>query len=142
MERNNQGLTATYNRFHDPEERDQEIEKLRELHELMDRAVLDSYGWADIETRCDYLLDYEDAQNQEDIPHEKKRPWRYRWVDVIRDEVLARLLELNRQRAVEEAVTEGGSGSRSAAPSNGKARKRKASGPLERVPDLLIQENQ
>ena len=32
-----------------------------------------------------------------------KKPWRYRWVDEDRDKVLARLLELNRTRAEEEA---------------------------------------
>ena len=45
MVNNNEGLTKTYNRFHDPEERDPEILKLRELHAAIDRAVLDAYGW-------------------------------------------------------------------------------------------------
>ena len=45
MVRNEEGLTKTYNRFHDPDERDPEILKLRELHDAMDRAVLDAYGW-------------------------------------------------------------------------------------------------
>ena len=35
----------------------------------------------------------------------RKKPWRYRWPDEFRDEVLARLLELNKQRAEKEAVT-------------------------------------
>ena len=34
----------------------------------------------------------------------RKKPWRYRWPDDFRDEVLARLLELNRQRAEEERL--------------------------------------
>ena len=42
MVRNNEGLTKTYNRFHDPDERDPDILKLRELHDAMDRAVLDA----------------------------------------------------------------------------------------------------
>ncbi|MBE3132123.1 MAG: hypothetical protein IMZ55_01510, partial [Acidobacteria bacterium] len=33
----------------------------------------------------------------------KKKPYRYRWPDDVRDEVLARLLELNAERAKEEA---------------------------------------
>lgn len=33
----------------------------------------------------------------------KKKPYRYRWPDDVRDEVLARLLELNGERAAEEA---------------------------------------
>ena len=34
--------------------------ELRELHAAMDRAVLDAYGWTDISTDCEFLLDYED----------------------------------------------------------------------------------
>jgi hypothetical protein len=99
MVKNDQGLTKTYNRFHDPDERDPGILKLRELHAAIDRAVLDAYGWSDIPTDCEFLLDYEiDGEEWGD----KKKPWRYRWSDEVRDEVLARLLELNAQRAQEE----------------------------------------
>ena len=59
MIRNNEGLTDTYNRFHDRSERDPEIVRLRELHTNMDRAVLDAYGWTDVPTDCDFLLDFE-----------------------------------------------------------------------------------
>jgi hypothetical protein len=100
MVRNNEGLTKTYNRFHDPDERDPDILKLRELHAAMDRAVLDAYGWSKIPTMCEFLLDYE---IDEEEWGNKKQPYRYRWPDDIRDEVLARLLELNAQRANEEA---------------------------------------
>jgi hypothetical protein len=34
----------------------------------------------------------------------RKKPWRYRWPDDFRDEVLARLLELNEQRYKEEVI--------------------------------------
>ena len=61
MIRNNQGLTATYNRFHDPEEDDADILKLRQLHTQMDTAVLAAYGWTDIPTTCEFRLDYEEA---------------------------------------------------------------------------------
>jgi hypothetical protein len=100
MIRNSEGLTATHNRFHDPDERDPGILKLRELHAAMDRAVLDAYGWSDIKTDCEFLLDYE---IDEEEWGDRKKPWRYRWPDEVRDEVLARLLELNAQRAAEEA---------------------------------------
>ena len=69
MVRNNQGLTDTYNRFHDPHEDDSDILKLRELHDQMDRAVLDAYGWQDIETTCGFTLDYLDIE-LEDLPTE------------------------------------------------------------------------
>ena len=105
MIRNNEGLTKTYNRFHDPDERPPDILKLRELHAEMDRAVLDAYGWTDLKPTCEFLLDYEDEEDQElatsnqELPTRRRRkPWRYRWPDDFRDEVLARLLELNRQR--------------------------------------------
>ena len=100
MVRNDEGMTKTYNRFHDPYEDDAGIVKLRELHVAMDRAVLDAYGWTDIPTDCDFLLDYE---IDEAAWGRKKKPYRYRWPDTARDEVLARLLALNAARAGEEA---------------------------------------
>jgi len=103
MVRNNEGLTKSYNRFHDPDEHDPEILKLRELHETMDRAVLDAYGWTDIHPRCEFLLDYEEDEDEDEAPRRRKKPWRYCWPDETRDEVLARLLALNQQRAKEEA---------------------------------------
>ena len=83
-----QGLTETYNRFHDPDERDADIVKLRNLHADMDRAVLGAYGWDDIPTKCEFLLDYE---TDDDEAGRRRRPWRYRWPDEVHDEVLARL---------------------------------------------------
>jgi hypothetical protein len=100
MVKNNEGLTKTYNRFHHPDETDPEILRLRELHAATDRAVLDAYGWSDIPTDCEFLLDYE---IDEEEWGDKKKPYRYRWPDQVRDEVLARLLELNAERAKEEA---------------------------------------
>jgi N-6 DNA Methylase len=106
--RNNEGLTKTYNRFHDPDERSPDIVKLRELHAAMDRAVLKSYGWHDLAqtATCEFLLDYEDEE-EDDEPsgrRTRKKPWRYRWPDDFRDEVLARLLALNQRRAEEERL--------------------------------------
>ena len=102
MVRNDEGLTKTYNRFHDPDATDPDIEKLRELHSAMDRVVLDAYGWNDIPTDCEFLLDYE---IDEEEWGKRKKPYRYRWPDDIRDEVLARLLELNAQRPKRETGT-------------------------------------
>ena len=99
MVRHDEGLTKTYNRFHDPEENDPEIAELRDLHSAMDRAVLDAYGWSDIPTDCEFLLDYE---IDEEEWGSRKKPYRYRWPDHVRDDVLARLLELNAKRAAAE----------------------------------------
>lgn len=100
MIRNDEGLTKTYNRFHDPDERDPQIEELRALHAAMDRAVLDAYGWNDLDPTCKFLLDYE---IDEEEWGERKKPWRYRWSDETQAEVLARLLERNAERARAEA---------------------------------------
>ena len=100
MVQNDEGMTKTYNRFHDPYEDDPKIGRLRELHDAMDRAVLDAYGWPDIPTDCEFLLDYE---IDEATWGRKKKPYRYRWPDPVRDEVLTRLLALNAERAAEEA---------------------------------------
>jgi hypothetical protein len=105
MVRNDEGLTKTYNRFHDPEERSPEIQQLRALHAAMDRAVLDAYGWPDIPTACEFLLDYEEEDEETETTgkkRQKKKPYRLRWPDEIRDEVLARLLALNATRHAEE----------------------------------------
>ena len=104
MVENDEGMTKAYNRFHDPEERSAKIADLRELHAAMDRAVLDAYGWHDISTNCEFLLDYEIDEAEWG---RKKKPWRHRWPDEVRDEVLARLMALNAQRALEERVAGG-----------------------------------
>jgi hypothetical protein len=114
MVRNNEGLTKTYNRFHDPDERSPDILRLRELHAAMDNAVLEAYGWHDLakSATCEFLLDYEDDEEDDEESNgrrRRKKPWHYRWPDDFRDEVLARLLELNRQRAEEERLRGGGS---------------------------------
>ena len=79
MVMNNEGLTKTYNRFHDPDERNPDIAELRSLHAAMDRAVLDAYGWTDIPTDCEFLPEHED-DGDESSSRRKKR-YRYRWPD-------------------------------------------------------------
>ena len=86
------------------------VQHLRELHAAMDTAVLTAYGWTDLlpKCTCEFLLDYEDDESEsaaeESGSRKKKKPWRYRWPDEIRDEVLARLLKLNAERAEEERI--------------------------------------
>ena len=98
-----QGLTKTYGRFHDPNEHDSSIVRLRELHDAMDRAVIAIYGWHDIQLRCGFIPDYEEEHDDQAAQAiRKRRAYRYRWPDEIRDEVLGRLLQLNAARASEE----------------------------------------
>jgi hypothetical protein len=130
MVRNNAGLTKTYNRFHDPDERSPDILKLRELHAAMDRAVLDAYGWTDLRPTCELLLDYEEDEDEDESGggRRRKKPWRYRWPDDFRDEVLARLLELNRERAEEERLS-------GAAERSGKVKMTRAKGKTKKPAD-------
>lgn len=102
MIRNNEGLTKTYNRFHDPNEDSPDVVRLRELHAAMDRAVLDAYGWQDIQPVCEFIPEFDDEEDEDDNGRPKKKKYRYKWPEAIHDEVLARLLELNRERAEEE----------------------------------------
>lgn len=83
-----EGITATYNRFHNPAEEDVLIKKLRNLHTIMDRAVAIAYGWQAL-----------------DLGHgfrETKQGVRYTISEAARREVLDRLLALNHQRYEEE----------------------------------------
>jgi hypothetical protein len=100
-----EGLTVIYNRFHDPDERSNAIGELRRLHDAMDRAVLDAYGWTDIRPTCEFELEWEDDEAENG--RRRRKPWRYRWPEPVRDEVLARLLALNAQRAEEERLALG-----------------------------------
>ena len=73
MRRNNQGLTDTYNRFHDPAETDPDIHHLRDLHSQMDSAVLNAYDWQDIPTTCGFALDYLDIEPDNLPPEAQER---------------------------------------------------------------------
>jgi hypothetical protein len=94
----------------------------------MDRAVLDSYGWTDILTECTFLLDY---AIDEATWGARKKPYRYRWPEDVRDEVLARLLALNHERA--EAERRAGDPGAPAAPAARQPRKRTPAGKQPRL---------
>lgn len=91
------GLTPTYNRFHDSYDDDPEIRRLRDLHAEMDRAVLRAYGWDDLADRASPVFLTEETET------EFTYQGRLFWPSDFRDEVLARLLDLNRDRHAAEA---------------------------------------
>jgi hypothetical protein len=102
MVRNDEGLTKTYNRFHDPSETSPDIQRLREMHDAMDRAVLDAYGWHDIQPVCEFFPEFDDEVEEDENSRPKRKKFRYRWPEAVHDNVLALLLDLNRQRALEQ----------------------------------------
>ena len=69
----------------------------------MDRAVLDAYGWHDIRDRL--RRSFSTTKVDEEEWGRRKKPWRYRWPNDVHDEILARLLELNAERAREEVLS-------------------------------------
>ena len=101
MSRTGLGLTKTYNRFHDRYCDESEVVQLRVLQDQVDRAVLDEYGWSDIQPECKFLADHE-----MDGSCSSPRLRRYRWPDEVESEVLGRLIDLNVQRAAEEQSNE------------------------------------
>jgi hypothetical protein len=91
-----EGMTKTYNRFHKESENGPAIQRLRELHDEMDRAVLRAYGWGDLaETlKPEFLTE----ETEDDHTYQG----RYFWPAAQRDLVLSRLLALNAERYAEE----------------------------------------
>jgi len=83
-----EGLTKTYNRFHNRGEESGDIHQLRQLHVEMDQAVAAAYGWTDLDLGHGF--------------HETKQGVRYTISEAARREVLARLLRLNHERYAEE----------------------------------------
>ena len=88
MQSRQQGLTKTYNRFHNPSEASADIRKLRELHIELDHGVAAAYGWTDLELGHGF--------------HETKQGVRFTISEPARREVLQRLLKLNHERYAEE----------------------------------------
>jgi len=84
MQTHQQGLTKTYNRFHNPDENDADIQQLRNLHIEMDNAVAAAYGWDDLELNHGF--------------YETKQGVRFTIDTEVRQEVLDRLLLLNFDR--------------------------------------------
>ncbi len=83
-----EGLTKIYNRFHDPNETSEDIQRLRDLHVEMDQAVAAAYGWQKLALGHDF--------------HPTKQGLRFTICEAARVEVLDRLLALNHERYAEE----------------------------------------
>ena len=81
MKTRHEGLTQTYNRFHNPEETHDDITKLRIFHVDIDQAVTTAYGWQDLSLNHGF--------------HETPQGLRFAISEEARREVLDRLLALN-----------------------------------------------
>ncbi|WP_326587497.1 Eco57I restriction-modification methylase domain-containing protein [Streptomyces sp. NBC_01294] len=105
MLRRNIGLTATYNLVHDETCQDADIAELRRIHEEIDKATVEAYGWHD-------LLDETGAMPPADpthvtVPldhgfHETDQGPRYTIGLLARTEIIDRLRQLNHQAYADE----------------------------------------
>jgi hypothetical protein len=82
----NLGLTDVYNLFHTPECADPEVENLGRLHMELDDAVRDAYGWQDL------------GDLQHGFHEVRGQGVRFTFAPEVADEILDRLLELNKER--------------------------------------------
>ena len=89
MVENNIGLTKFYNAFHNPGEKGSRLEELRSLQCQMDLAVIQAYGWIDLNLKHGF-------QEVSYLPENDRI--RFTISEAARLEVLRRLSELNRQR--------------------------------------------
>ena len=91
MLRRGLGLTKLYNLVNDPEvtaHADSDVGRMRALHVELDSAVLDAYGWGDVQADHGF--------------HSFRRMLRWTVGAAARAELLDRLLEENHRRALDE----------------------------------------
>jgi hypothetical protein len=88
MRQKSEGLTKTYNRFHEKHETSTCINSLRELHVEMDCQVASAYGWNDLDLGHGF--------------HNTKQGVRFTLSETARRDVLHRLLKLNHERYAAE----------------------------------------
>lgn len=78
MIRRNIGLTSTYNLVHDETCHDPDIVELRRIHEEIDKATVEAYGWHDLldatGTTCGRRLDPRDRPPRPRVPRHRPRP--------------------------------------------------------------------
>lgn len=56
MDRRQCGSNSIYSEFHDPEHHSSEITRLRKIHQLLDFHVMADYGWSDIDTNYQTIV--------------------------------------------------------------------------------------
>jgi hypothetical protein len=102
-----QGLTKTYNALKDPTCTEPAVVALRRLHEALDRAVLEAYGWTTLSVP----------------PYCPRTPAEEKAVAAFADAVIDRLYQLNDTRATAEKL-------KGPTPKKAAGKKGKASGGL------------
>lgn len=92
------GLTKLSNRLNAPDDQTPEIIYLRELHAVMDKAVLEAYGWSDVTPAYVFSGDYENEDGS-------VGGVRLNLSEEVRDIILKRLLALHAERLKAEQAS-------------------------------------
>jgi hypothetical protein len=105
MRARNMGLTATYNLVHDAACLDPEIVELRAIHEEIDTATVEAYGWHDLLDRSGKTPSADPTHATFPLEHgfhETDQGPRYTIGLLARTEIIDRLRQLNHQAYVDE----------------------------------------
>lgn len=99
------GLTAVYNLIHDPECEDEEIAELRRIHENIDKAAVEAYGWRDLLDGSGKTMPADPSHATFPLDHsfhETDQGTRYTIGLLARTEIIDRLRQLNHQAYADE----------------------------------------
>lgn len=99
------GLTETYNLVHHPNCQDEDIIELRSIHEEIDEATVEAYGWHDLLDDSGQTLPADPTHETFPLDHgfhETDQGTRYTIGLLARTEIIDRLRQLNHQAYVDE----------------------------------------
>ncbi|MFC8372991.1 Eco57I restriction-modification methylase domain-containing protein [Streptomyces sp. NPDC057239] len=99
------GLTDTYNLVHDPECQDEGIVELRRIHEEIDRATVEAYGWRDLLDDSGQTAPIDPTHETFSLDHgfhATDQGTRYTIGLLARTEIIDRLRQLNHQAYADE----------------------------------------
>lgn len=99
------GLTATYNLVHNPDCQDAEIVELRRIHEEIDKATIEAYGWHDLLDDSGHTPSVDPTHETFPLDHgfhETSQGTRYTIGQLARTEIIDRLRQLNHQAYADE----------------------------------------
>jgi hypothetical protein len=101
----NMGLTATYNLVHSSDCQDEDIVELRRIHEEIDKATVEAYGWHDLLDDSGQTLPTDPTFESFPLDHgihETDQGPRYTIGLLARTEIIDRLRQLNHQAFADE----------------------------------------
>ncbi|MET7762640.1 hypothetical protein ABZS71_11580 [Streptomyces sp. NPDC005393] len=99
------GLTSTYNLVHSPNCQDEGITELRRIHEEIDKATVEAYGWHDLLDESGQTPPADPAHETFRLDHgfhETDQGTRYTIGLLARTEIIDRLRQLNHQAYADE----------------------------------------